>query len=368
MNTHRINIVRKGGDIITEGSKNILKTSALILFIMVIFLILKYEGWVLVSLLLLLVTVTAVDGAAGKISALTHLPKKLCASGILLLAFLFLSSIGVLTISVFISECRSLLLSLSEGRGSVLILIDSLLCRAEELRSLLSPATDGDLEHLSETVHSLINKGTAYLLSTLGQWATALIGKAPRIIGVSVFLTVSAIWLSVDLDGIGREAHRLIPASAGNKLFPFIGRVRRLCVEYALSHIILFLITFAETYIGLCILRMPFTLALSVLVAVVDILPLLGASAVLLPAAIISAITGEYGISLGISVLLGVLYATRQLTEPYVVGRRIGVHPFLSFLSTFLGLALFGPSGAVIVPLLTALLLGRSKDQNKKRP
>ena len=128
-------------------------------------------------------------------------------------------------------------------------------------------------------------------------------------------------------------------------------------MELILSHTVLFALTFAETYIGLCLLRIPFPLALSFLVAAVDFLPLLGAGAVLMPAAAIAAISGSYGTGLGILALLGVLYLTRQIAEPYVVGKRIGVHPFLSFVSTFTGLALFGPSGAIALPLLVALIV-----------
>ena len=251
--------------------------------------------------------------------------------------------------------------SLTDGRGSVLLIINKAIYRIEKLQMLLSPSADRDLEHLSGAVHSAINKGTAYLLSLLGRSAAAFIGKAPQIIGASVFFTVCAVWLSIDLDGIRRETRRILPKKVCDRLFSAVEKIRIVSVEFVLSHTVLFALTLAETYIGLCVLRVRFPLALSFLVAAVDILPLLGAGAVLLPVAAIAAISGNAGIGLGILALLGVLCVTRQIAEPCVLGKSIGVHPFLSFLSAFAGLALFGASGAIILPLLVSLTVGTKR-------
>lgn len=343
-----INISVRGGDIIFKKANFV----SFILVFALVFFILKYAGWTVVALLLLILTVSAVDSAAEKISALIRLPKRLCAVGIIILALILSGTVGVIGVSALVSQCRELLLSFANGRGSALLLIDTLLCRIEELSSF----TDGkNFGYLSDAVHSLVNKGTAYLLSALGRWTASFIGKAPQMIGGAVFFTICAIWLSVDLDGIRREARRVLPTDICDRLFFTIGKIRQVSTDLALSYTVLFALTFAETYIGLCLLRIPFPLALAFLVAAVDILPLLGASALLLPLAAIATLSGSWGVGIGIFALLGVLYVTRRIAEPCVVGKRIGVHPFISFVSAFTGLILFGPSGAIALPLLAAL-------------
>jgi predicted PurR-regulated permease PerM len=333
-----------------------LSYASLLLVLTVIFLILKYAGWLAILILLLSLTVNAVDCIAKRLSSLTHLSKRLCAASVLLISLALLCSAGALAVTSLISECRELLLSLSEGRGQLIIFIDSLLLRVEELQSLLSPFSEGDGSYISSTVHSLINKATVYLLARAGELATSLIEKTGSIICISVIFTISAVWLSIDLDGIKREISRFIPYASRKAVSSFIRRVQKLVTNYVLAHIILFALTFIQTYIGLLLMRVPFAIALASLVSLVDILPLLGASAVLLPAALISAISGRFGLCLGFLALLAVLYATRQIAQPLVVGKKTGTHPFLSFISTFAGLYFFGPSGAIIIPIVIAVI------------
>ena len=114
-------------------------------------------------------------------------------------------------------------------------------------------------------------------------------------------------------------------------------------------------------------MRIPFAIALASLVSLVDILPLLGAGAILLPLAAVSAITGQFGRCLGFLTLLGILYVTRQIVEPHIVGKKIGLPPFFSFISTFTGLYLFGPSGAIIIPITVAVIKQELIDKKEDR-
>ena len=318
-------------------------------------LILKYAGWLLLALLLLLLTVSAADSAAAKLSRLTGLSKKLWAWVVVVVSLLILCTAGALLLWVFLSECRSLLLSATEGRGVFLILINKLIYYIEEIGGVIAPDT-GDLKFVSESARSLISQGVTYILSRLGGYTSSLISKVPQLAGAALFFTVCAVWLSVDLDRIRQELCKILPRTLRETLFSVIGSIRRQGEGYVRSHLILFVITLAETYIGLLIMKAPCALALSVIVALIDILPLLGAGAVLLPWAVGAALMGSPVKSLGILALLGLLWVTHQITEPLLVGKEIGIHPFISFVSTFTGLALFGPSGAIILPLAVAIL------------
>ena len=324
----------------------------------------KYAGGLLAAVIVLLLTVWTVDSAAEGLSRLTRLPKRLCALSVLLLSALLLLTVGMLTAHRLYGECRDLLLSLSEGRGELIILTDTLLCRARELEGYFSLHRESAIyEYISATLPSLINKGTAYILSAVGKQMAQLMSKAPSAIGAAIFFSVCTIWLSVDLDGVSRELLKLIPRDSATAASELFGRLRKAAAGFIWAHLVLFAIVFTEAYIGLSLLKLPYSLALSFIVATVDILPLLGVSAVLIPASVIAAIMGRYGLSLGILALLGVISATRQIAEPYLVGKRLGVHPFLSFVVSFGGLMLFGATGAVILPLLLSIYLGAKENK-----
>ena len=91
--------------------------------------------------------------------------------------------------------------------------------------------------------------------------------------------------------------------------------------------------------------------------AVVDLLPVLGAGAVLIPWAIVSLLFGSYQMGLGLLILYGVVTLVRQIAEPHVVGSSLGLHPFISLFSVFIGWELFGILGMIVAPF--AALLAR---------
>ena len=326
------------------------------LSVAVLILLLKYAGWLALSLLLMLLTVSAINSGADWLSNRTGLPKRLCA---VLLVTTLLVAVGLPTVLIFLSlvkECKELLSSLSENRAELLLLADTLLYDLESLRDSILPSKDPILGSLSEAVASVINKGVAYVLTATGKEIALIVGKAPALLGNAALLLICGIWLSVDLDGIKEATVRMLPEALCQRIFATVKGVHDTSAKYARAHIILFIITLAETYIALVIMRLPYALALSAAVATVDILPLVGAGIILLPWAGISALLGNTYTSLGLLVTLALLWITKQLAEPHVLGKGLGVHPFLTFVSTVTGILLFGPTGAITLPLVIALV------------
>ena len=105
------------------------KTSLHITFLIisVLFIVLKYAGNLAVALLLLVLTVGVTDRAAARLSRHTGLPKRLWAWVVIVGSLLFFGTVGALILWIFLSECRSLLLSVSDGRSIILILIDKII-------------------------------------------------------------------------------------------------------------------------------------------------------------------------------------------------------------------------------------------------
>ena len=85
-------------------------------------------------------------------------------------------------------------------------------------------------------------------------------------------------------------------------------------------------------------------------VATVDLLPVLGAGAVLLPWSALSFALGEPRFALGLIVIFGVVTAVRKIVEPKLLGAELGVHPLISLAFLVLGGALFGFLGVLLSP------------------
>jgi predicted PurR-regulated permease PerM len=95
-----------------------------------------------------------------------------------------------------------------------------------------------------------------------------------------------------------------------------------------------------------------------VVMVLLSVLPLVGASLVWIPAAIFLLVGGAY-IKATIMVIVGVLVIglADNILRPILVGRDTRLPDYLILLSTLGGLTMFGISGFVIGPIIASLFL-----------
>lgn len=119
---------------------------------------------------------------------------------------------------------------------------------------------------------------------------------------------------------------------------------------------ILMLITFGELTAGLLLLRVDLALLLAGLVALVDALPIFGTGTILIPWAIISLLSGDWKLAIGLAILYWIVSFARSLLEPKMVGDRIGLHPLAALFAMYIGFSAFGVWGMILSPLAAIFL------------
>ena len=129
---------------------------------------------------------------------------------------------------------------------------------------------------------------------------------------------------------------------------------KRICgtaAKYLRAYVLLLFLTFCQLFVGFLILDVKYPLLIALLVALVDILPILGVGSVLIPWGIIElVITKNIYTGLGLFIIYIVVTVIRQITEPKVVAGSLGLHPLLTLVSMYAGLRLFGIFGMIIGP------------------
>lgn len=112
-------------------------------------------------------------------------------------------------------------------------------------------------------------------------------------------------------------------------------------------------ITFVELLIGLSIIGIsPLANAAkwAIIIAMFDILPVVGVGTVLIPWTIFELLHGSYLMAAELFALYLVIYIVRQIIEPKIVGNTVGISPILMLASIFVGVTLLGPLGLVTLP------------------
>ena len=134
-------------------------------------------------------------------------------------------------------------------------------------------------------------------------------------------------------------------------IFVLISRVITTVFRIVGGYILLMLITFIECLIGFLIIGISNTWIWALIAALVDILPILGISAVLLPMIVYCFLGGLMIKAIGLIVLLVIMTIARRMWEPLILGSVMKLHPLITILSMMLGIVLWGLSGVVLGPM-----------------
>lgn len=109
--------------------------------------------------------------------------------------------------------------------------------------------------------------------------------------------------------------------------------------------------------LGLFIFGVPYAALWGVFAAIASMVPTIGTALVAVPAILFLLITGDTGAAVGMSVWAVALVGTiDNLLNPFIVGKSIDIHPMLVLFAVLGGVALMGPVGIVIGPLIISLL------------
>lgn len=109
--------------------------------------------------------------------------------------------------------------------------------------------------------------------------------------------------------------------------------------------------------IGLFIFGVPHAALWGVVAGIASMVPMIGTSLVSIPAVLFLFISGNVGQAIGLAIWAAALVGTiDNFLTPLVVGRKIEIHPLLVLFSVLGGIALMGPLGILIGPLIISFL------------
>ena len=125
---------------------------------------------------------------------------------------------------------------------------------------------------------------------------------------------------------------------------------------YFKAQLVLMTMTFLIFSIGLVIIDVQFPLLIAFIIAILDIVPILGSGIIMIPWVIVSLIAGNSQKALGLAIVYVVCTLIRQFIEPKITGDKIGIRPLYTFIATILGSLIFGPVGIILGPIVAVII------------
>lgn len=145
-------------------------------------------------------------------------------------------------------------------------------------------------------------------------------------------------------------------SKAGEIAGKMLNRVKSAGGSYLKAQFLIMVCVSAICVIGLFLSGNPYALLAGIAIGICDALPFLGTGTVFIPWIIIEVVQGKYGYA----VLYLVIYIScsmlRELLEPRLVGKSIGVHPVCVLISIYIGIRVYGGAGVLLGPLSAFLI------------
>ena len=214
-------------------------------------------------------------------------------------------------------------------------------------------------ELISNAIASLAQQavGWAAALSgwlTTGAWSTAL--GIPHVLLALVLVAMGTYYFTADRERILRFWGRLLPVSLRRQGLRIKEDILRSIYGQLKSQLVISLLIMGFLVLLFWLFRVPYGLVAGLGIGLMDALPVLGAGLFLVPWSLLSFIGGNTstGILMAAAYLGTVII--RQVLEPRIVGRNLGLYPLVTMMAMYAGFRLFGVLGLIGGPVMMGVL------------
>jgi len=301
--------------------------------------------------------VKAADGTVTYVPRKLHLPKNV--AGVVSVVLLYL---------VFVGIAAAIVARIVDTGAEAIAAIPGI------YYSSIQPGLEGALNAvlnwaggMDESVLELIESAIPNIISSVGSivtnfsgsvlvWISSFAGRLPSILLNTLICLIATVFIAVDFDSISSFLARNMPENTLRVAVSVKESFLDIVWEFIKSYFFIFLITASEISVILLIIGQKSAVLIGMLVAVFDAFPIVGSGMILLPWAVITLFSGNVVKGIELTVLYFVVVIVRQIIEPKIVGKHVGLRPIVSLFCMYVGTKLFGGLGLFALPIMAAII------------
>lgn len=216
----------------------------------------------------------------------------------------------------------------------------------------------GAVPNVVSTIGSKVTDFSAKMLV----WISSLAGSLPTMLLNTLICLIATVFIAVDFDSISAFLRRNLPEKPLAMVLEIKDSFIDIVWQFVRSYFYIFLITATEITVGLLIIGQKNPMLLGIIISVFDAFPIVGSGMILLPWAVWTLLAGSTGKGIGLMILYLVVVIARQIIEPKLVGKRVGLRPIVTLVCMFVGTKLFGALGLFGLPIAAAIIVDMNND------
>ena len=221
---------------------------------------------------------------------------------------------------------------------------------------------------VSQEVLDIANKSIEGVLDWakgfIGNFFTGLVNtitSIPTILTYGILTILAIIFICLDRDYVINIFKKHVPSKWIEKIKTTFKEMCSISLQYIKAEAKLSLICFVIVLIGLTLmdlfgLNVNYPVIMAIFIGVVDLLPLLGAGAVMITWAVYLFIIGNTPLCIGVIVLWIIWAILKQILEPKMVSKQMGMHPICTLFGMYTGFKIFGVLGLILGPIILLVI------------
>lgn len=195
-------------------------------------------------------------------------------------------------------------------------------------------------------------------------WLSGFAASVPRFVVELIFSVIAGFFFVIDYEEIVRYAKSRLPRKAVGIMTELKSKFFVTVARYLRSYTLIMLLTFAELTVGLLLIGTKNAVMPAFFISLFDALPVLGSGMIMVPWAVIELMRGRIRYGIGLLVLWGAVTVIRNIVEPRIVGKQVGLHPLCTLIAMFVGTKLFGFVGLILLPMGLSIVFSVLRDRD----
>lgn len=242
---------------------------------------------------------------------------------------------------------------------------DTLRELASNVARLISSATNLNYDSVLNNINQLGDKVISWCTKELPGLAPTVVDSigdyVPTVgnffLAFLIFL-MATYFICADYPIVKKGLHSVVPEGFKPQFEQIKNAAGSATFGYLKAQLIISGLVALIAYVVLLIVGQSYAILFALIIGIVDFIPLLGSSVVLIPWIIMLAFAGDFPKMIVLAILCVGLFLFRRIVEPRIVGDQTGLHPLVSLISLYIGIKIGGLLGMIAAPIVCMICVG----------
>ena len=199
---------------------------------------------------------------------------------------------------------------------------------------------------------------------------SAFAGNIPGIVIAVIMCLLSAYFFVAEKEYVPTVLKKIIPDAWRKRCLLLKQTTIDVMLGYLKAQLKIEIWIYLLLTVGLVLLKVRYGYLIAIPIAILDILPVLGTGAIMIPWALFKVLSGDYIFALGLFGIWAVGLVLRQVIQPKIVGDVLGMEPIPTLILLYVGYKLAGVVGMIVAVPFGILILAMDEAgffENSKR-